>query len=130
MERLTEKRNGNNVIPLKADHAWALTHGRGGHQYLSGEAADRLAAYEATEENGLLVRLPCKVGDTVYFITDKVNKAKILGFEMYNGKGWQIVLSTSSFIAATVQPCSIAEFGKTVFLTRTEAEAALAEVEK
>jgi len=27
---------------------------------------DRLAAYEDAEEQGLLIRLPCNVGDTVY----------------------------------------------------------------
>lgn len=28
--------------------------------------AERLAAYEDAEEQGFLIRLPCKVGDTVY----------------------------------------------------------------
>ena len=31
----------------------------------------KLAAYEDLEEQGLLVRLPCKVGDTVYDIVGK-----------------------------------------------------------
>lgn len=30
------------------------------------QVLDRLATYEDLEEQGLLVRLPCKVGDTVY----------------------------------------------------------------
>lgn len=40
---------------------------------LSGEylypAIEKLATYEDLEEQGLLVRLPCKVGDTVYVPT-------------------------------------------------------------
>lgn len=31
---------------------------------------DRLAEYEDLEEQGLLVRLPCKVGDDIYYIID------------------------------------------------------------
>ena len=31
-----------------------------------GKAADKLAEYEDAEEQGLLLRLPCKIGDTVY----------------------------------------------------------------
>lgn len=31
-----------------------------------GEVIDKLAAYEDAEEQGLLLRLPCKVGDKVY----------------------------------------------------------------
>lgn len=40
------------------------------YNYIAGEFTqkvyDKLAAYENAEEQGLLVRLPCKVGDTVY----------------------------------------------------------------
>lgn len=32
------------------------------------KVAEKLAAYEDLEEQGLLVRLPCKVGDDVYII--------------------------------------------------------------
>ena len=34
--------------------------------YPAKKAVERLAEYEDAEENGLLVRLPCKVGDKVY----------------------------------------------------------------
>lgn len=68
---------------------------------------DRLAAYEDAEEQGLLVRLPCKVGDTVY----------IHWFEHDN-------------VEVVEKPFSygmIPYMGETVFLTREEAEAALKE---
>ena len=53
MERLTEKRDGQNVIPLRQDGAnkWALCSagmGEAPAQYLHGDHADRLAAYEDT----------------------------------------------------------------------------------
>ena len=53
MERLSEKRDGQNVIPLRQDGAnkWALCSagmGEAPAQYLYGDHADRLAAYEET----------------------------------------------------------------------------------
>lgn len=78
MERLTEKRDGQNVIPLRQDGKtrWALTSagmGESSTQFLYGTHADKLAEYEDAEEQGLLLRLPCKVGDTIYVIPSKVN---------------------------------------------------------
>lgn len=37
--------------------------------HFSGEAIDKLAAYEDAEEQGLLLRLPCKMEDTLYEIS-------------------------------------------------------------
>lgn len=37
----------------------------------TGGAIDRLAEYENLEEEGLLLRLPCRVGDTVYVVGTK-----------------------------------------------------------
>lgn len=53
IEMLTEKRDGQNVIPLRQDGAnkWALCSagmGEAPAQYLYGDHADRLAAYEET----------------------------------------------------------------------------------
>ena len=36
-----------------------------------GLAIDKLAEYEDAEEKGLLIRLPCKIGDIVYHIDNK-----------------------------------------------------------
>ena len=43
------------------------------------EALDKLADYENLEEQGLLVKLPCKVGDTLYRIDtdEKIENAEI-----------------------------------------------------
>ena len=87
-----------------------------GKTYLYGENADvvgKLADYEDAEEQGLLLRLPCKVGDKVwgiirYFFRDK-NQSP---YEIYECK---------------FDLSMLREIGKTVFLKREEAEAALAE---
>lgn len=56
MERLTKRYD---VAPNGESDVWVKQH-----DYIS--AARKLAEYEDLEEQGLLVRLPCKVGDTVY----------------------------------------------------------------
>lgn len=69
--RLTTKRKGKNVIPLLMAVCgidipyWRIDEADSLHRYLSGAAADKLAAYEDAEEQGRLVMLPCKVGDKV-----------------------------------------------------------------
>lgn len=75
------------------------------------EVLEKLAEYEDLEEQGKLVKLPFVVGDIYYTIhNDGVSKPYV--------KGWK---------ARTIDFCvnSIKEIGKTVFLTREEAEAAL-----
>lgn len=77
-------------------------------------AVAKLAEFEDAEENGLLVCLPCKVGDTIYMIVTKASKSR----------------NTYSFIKKTTLSSSnifyvIRDFGKSVFLTREEAERAL-----
>nr|UVY39628.1 MAG: hypothetical protein [Bacteriophage sp.] len=56
MERLTERYD---ITPDGESDIWVKQH-----DYIS--AARKLCDYEDLEEQGLLVRLPCKVGDTVY----------------------------------------------------------------
>lgn len=96
MERLTFYENGKAHFSI-------------GYSDYSGKVADKLAAYEDAEEQGLLVRLPCKVGDMVY--TESNIKGLISSFPAPD-ETWIFE--------------NRAEFGKTVFLTREDAEAALA----
>ena len=93
---------------------------------------DKLGEYEDAEENGLLVRLPCKVGDTVYYINTvphialyqntiyKAEVARIVATHL----GTSIVIQIHNDYGCTEIP-NINDIGKTVFLTREEAEAAL-----
>lgn len=114
---------------------------------LSGEylypAIEKLATYEDLEEQGLLVRLPCKAGDTVWVVTSPIN---IFDYDKYDGDAeyevYESFLSsvsyyasgeqfriyakvTNSFIAAYFREC---DFGKSIFFTREEAEKKLEEL--
>lgn len=104
---------------------------------------EKLADYEDLEEQGLLVRLPCKVGDTVWVVTSPIN---VYGYDEYDGDAeyevYESFLSsvsyyasgeqfriyakvTNSFIAAYFREC---DFGESIFLTREDAEKKLEEM--
>lgn len=75
-------------------------------------AIEKLATYEDLEEQGLLVRLPCKVGAEVYYILGIPNKTP-----------------------CTIDKCvfelsDIDKIGESLFLTREEAEKKLEEMKK
>ena len=93
------------------------------------EALDKLGAYEDAEEQGLLVRLPCKVGTPAYFIKKtgfhpELIETRIDEIGVRRG-GMFVKLSCNSMYRT-----AISAWGKTVFLTREEAETALAEIER
>lgn len=83
------------------------------------EIADKLAAYEDAEERERLVILPCKVGDMVYRIhtKDHVEKHRVIAFHVSASGLW--------FWDENGRETPVEKIGKTVFLTREEAEAAL-----
>lgn len=87
-----------------------------------GAALNRLAQYEDAEEQGLLVRLPCKVGDTVWTVNHNggVCSHQIRRFER----------NKDGDFACSMLMLPLKGFGKTVFLTREEAEEALKEANK
>ena len=92
----------------------------------NGSPTEKLADYEDAEEQGLLLRLPCKVGTEVYNITwwdDVQEKVVVKGKTYYRTvHKHKVTKSTFSYFDAD-------EFGKTIFLTREEAEAKLKEME-
>ena len=82
----------------------------------------RLAVYTEAEEQGLLVRLPCKVGDTIYVIFDgKIWDGEVyhISYSDYYGK-----ITATAWVKQGIS-AAFEHFGKTVFLTLEEAEAAL-----
>mgnify|MGYP007038499877 CR=1 FL=1 len=89
----------------------------------------KLAAYEDTEEQGLLLRLPCKVGTQIYAIIYNFEQEKYMITETKiievteNCNGWFFKLLKN------IPAFKLADFGVRVFLNRTEAEAKLAEME-
>ena len=91
----------------------------------------KLAEYEGLEEQGLLLRLPCKIGDTVYCVEDKkiwdciVDKVTI---SRTNGV-WFEVKTPKSMPDISAIEYTENDFGKTVFLTQAEAEQKLKKME-
>lgn len=100
------------------------------------KAFEKIAEYEDLEEQEKLLMLPCKVGDTVYWvnnwfvrhcsglINDKwhITESKVYGF-FYSRLGLWIRLENE-------ENFRISEIGKTVFLTHQEAEDKLKEMEE
>ena len=107
------------------------------------DACKKLAEYEQLEEQGLLVRLPVKIGDDIYKIPSKANydlnvlngyKANNRVYHqkvysiVFSQRGWFVQCDKDSIHAPNVI-CLDVEYGKTWFLTREEAEKKLEEME-
>ena len=90
----------------------------------------KLATYEDLEEQGLLVRLPCKVGDIMFRI-NKGAKNPIIELTVT-----QINITRRSYNLEVIDRdcgelmCFKNDIGKTIFLTREEAENKLEEMKK
>lgn len=108
------------------------------------KAIEKLADYEDLEEQGLLVRLPVKIGDDIYKIPSKANydlnvlngyKANNRVYHqkvysiVFSQRGWFVQCDKDSIHVPNVI-CVDVEYGKTWFLTREEAEKKLEEMKK
>ena len=102
MERLTEWKDDRKLL--------AKTKFSG--DYGSANVLNRLAEYEDLEEQGRLISLPCKVGDTVYHVV----QGRIV--EVSNVDLFFLLLSVAEN-----------RFNNSVFLTKSEAEQKLKEME-
>ena len=108
------------------------------------EWLEELKSYKEAEEQGLLVRLPVKIGDDIYRITSKANydlnvlngykvNNRVYHQKVYSSvfsqSGWLVQCDKDSIYAPNVI-CVDVEYGKTWFLTREEAEKKLEEMKK
>ena len=87
---------------------------------------NELKQYKDLEEQGLLFRLPCPIGTTVYNTTwwdDVQEKVKV------DGKTFYRTVPKHKVSKSTFSLMDIYDFGKTVFLTKAEAEQKLKEME-
>lgn len=101
--------------------------------------ADKLGEYERAEEHGLLVRLSCKVGDTVWdndfgYPEPYEIKAFSYGYcdsyvEPGIGTEDEIIFYYENYTRSITGAFPMSEIGKTV-LTREEAEKKLEEMKK
>ena len=100
------------------------------HEQLA-EWLEELKSYKVLEEQGLLVRLPCKVGDTVYVPTRNFISELRITMASINSRGklyFSWVLDDDRGIYPNLDGFSGYEIGKTVFLTREETEKKLEEM--
>nr|DAE96915.1 MAG TPA: mHsp60, mHsp10, Mitochondrial, Chaperonin, Complex, Symmetric [Bacteriophage sp.] len=122
MKRLT---NSDKEIPTLVDNAeyWLQVY-------------FKLKDYENLEEQGRLIKLPCKVGDTVYVNgvrgCGEAEKYRVIRVDYHSTLGTG---RNEFYIEALLcaDPDSVItfydkQFGKTVFLTKFEAEAKLKEL--
>lgn len=104
---------------------------------------EQLKKYQQLEEQGRLIKLPCKLGDTVWVVTspfnvfddieydenvkEEVYESYVSSVSFYEcGEQYRIYAkATKHFIGAYFREC---DFGKTVFLTKSEAESKLKEL--
>ena len=85
-----------------------------------------LKKYKDLEDQGLLVRLPCKVGDDLYCIVNgEVKKLKVHSFGVPD---FEITDIEFKYVDGFKIVRFVGEVGKTVFLTREEAEKKLEEM--
>lgn len=156
MERLTRRLNNNKIVAIKGDSCNYSAYSfdcqpSEGIKRLRTEL-EKLADYEDLEEQGLLVRLPCKEaysksGDFVYLIYDyEIIECVHCGLEIcpVSGEGF-ILLATDERVFPYRNPdpehdldptdwctnatdASMNEIGKTLFFTREEAEKKLEEM--
>lgn len=106
--------------------------------------AQKLYEYEQAEEQGLLLRLPCKVGDDVYQIPSEVNyKLNVISKHgennrVYHQKVARIVIEDGHWYMecdkdreyGTGRICLDTFFKETWFLAKEEAEQALAKMKE
>ena len=114
--RLTKKRADNGKYYLSGLAEVSNSYIKGYGRIQVGHAIEKLEEYEGLEEQGKLLKLPCAVGDTVYVL--RIDNS---AYMMNNEKVWEIVEDKFEVF-------HFDSIGKTVFLTKEAAEAALKEM--
>ena len=99
------------------------------------DACKKLAEYEQLEEQGLLVRLPCKVGDTVYRVNagakQPIIPMTVLEIHFLCYKNERAVRFDAIGKEDMGESCyRLEDIGRIVFLTHEEAEKKLEEMHK
>ena len=119
MDRLTERTGEGQAIPrmdLKSN----------GHQ----KCMERLAEYEDLEEQGKLLKLPCKAGQKVYLLRKDIKS--VIDGEITSIRIGEFASGMNIFIIDDNRytDASFDKIGNIVFFTREESEAALKELER
>ena len=109
------------------------------HKQLA-EWLEELKSYKELEEQGLLVRLPCKVGDMLWYnILGYTESYEIKAFSYGYCDGYieageeigdEIIFYCENHTGSIIGSFPMSGIGKIVFLTREEAEKKLEEMKK
>ena len=121
-ERIAKAR-GHELESIESKQFW--------EHYQVREWLKELKQYKAAEEQGLLLRLPCKIGDSLYQpIRNVINEYKVIGlcYDITSTK-WLFEVAYQSGLEWFKTVCKINSIGKTVFLTKSEAEVKLKKLE-
>ena len=132
MERLTEnKRNSDGTGVSK--QSLIDRPGKGYPSNYARSIVTRLAELEDLEEQGRLLWLPCKVGDTLYCITPYVKEpiiaAHVLQMNIKQFYNKRIIVRIDVMNKMGESCYFLDDIGKKIFLSREEAEAKLSEME-
>lgn len=140
MERLTDKIGNTNCVKgcgsnCKYGFQYCCKEDWENCQTIS-DVIDKLAYYEDLEEQGRLIKLPCKVGDKIFLdfagFGKDVDRFTVKDFHLDCFKDGETTLfcdyeSNDRILSGQID---VMEFGKTVFLTKSEAEAKLKKIER
>lgn len=89
------------------------------------ESFQKLSEYEIAEEQGLLIKPPCKIGDKVYYTGyDNLIEVEVLDFDYWVSDGFGFV-GHADFPNLSKTFFAFSQFGKNVFTTKTAAENSL-----
>lgn len=139
MERLTNRNYGEishagRIIPYSKHCIGCIT--KDCDCGIVEDMVKKLANYEDLEEQGRLIKLPCKVGDTVYVNgvlgCGEAERYRVIRVDYHSTLGTGRNEFYIEALLCADPDSSIAfydkQFGKTVFLTKAEAEAKLKEL--
>lgn len=127
MERLTTRNSIGRAVyknPFECERCgdiiWRMP------DYGNGSPTEKLADYEDAEEQEILLRLPCKVGDTAWYLSRSgIHEVEIDSFVV----NINIFANVSYYIGCEKFGKTLTPY-KTLFFSREEAEAKLKEMEK
>ena len=136
MERLTDKNaDGNYFYPKCFEKCDGLGASRKcDNCEITTSICEKLGKYEDLEEQGRLVKLPCKIGDIIYRVNagakEPVIKMIVLQVNYKQLREDRIIIRIDAMNDNDMgESCYLLEdFGKNVFITKSEAEAKLKEL--
>ena len=139
MERLTEKDQYSQDYKIQAKNLNSHCVAKDAKGYITyyGQHIDKLAEYENLEEQGRLIKLPCKVGDTVWQIMVVGVQGKNIKYGIFKAVVTKISVDYQmNFLLSTItedeeryrNEVTSTAIGDTMFFTKSEAEAKLKEL--